>query len=101
MTLQRVPLTEAARCLKQIRQTARDEGMVVLTSHDKPVLIVIEVERGKRLLAGAEQLTQLLTANNLLAFVRAIGAADERRLGIDVNWIGQALADLQDDERSC
>ncbi len=101
MTLQRIPLTEAARRLKQIRQIARAEGLVVLTSHDKPVLIVVEVERGKRLLEGADQLAKLLTADNLLGFVRAIGAADERRLGIDVDWSGQALADLQDDERSC
>lgn len=101
MTLQRIPLTEAARRLKQIRQIAQDQGLVVLTSHDRPVLIVVEVERGKQLLEGANQLAKLLVADNLLGFVRAIGAADERRLGIDVNWIGQALADLQDDERSC
>ena len=100
MTLQRIPLTEAARRLRQIRQIAQDQGVVVLTSHDKPVSMVIEIERGKRLLAGADQLAKLLTADNLLGFVRAIGATDERRLGFDADWIGQALVDLQDDERA-
>ncbi len=99
MTLQRIPLTEAARRLKQIRQTARDEGLVVLTSHDKPVLIVIEVERGKQLLEDTDRLSKLLAADSLLGFVRAIGAADKRRFGANGDWIGQALADLQDDER--
>ena len=99
MTLQRIPLTEAARRLKQIRQIAQDQGLVVLTSHDKPVLIVVEVERGKQLLEGVQQLARLLAADNLLGFARAIGAADEQRLGVNADWIGQALTDLQDDER--
>ena len=100
MTLQRLPLTEAARRLKQIRQIARAEGLVVLTSHDKPVLIVVEVERGKQLLEGVQQLARLLAADNLLGFARAIGAADERQLGIEADWIKQALRDLQGDERT-
>ena len=100
MTLQRLPLTEAARRLKQIRQIVQVQGLVVLTSHDKPVLIVIEVERGKRLFEGADQLAKLLAANNLLSFARAIGAADERQLGIEADWIKQALRDLQGDERT-
>ena len=100
MTLQRIPLTEAARRLKQIRQIAQDQGLVVLTSHDKPVLMVVEVERGKQLLEDADRLAKLLAADNLLGFARAISAADEQRLGFDADWIGQALADLQDDERT-
>jgi len=99
MTLQRIPLTEAARRLKQIRQIVQVQGLVVLTSHDKPVLIVVEVERGKQLLEGVQQLARLLAADNLLGFARAIGAADERQLGIEADWIKQALRDLQDDER--
>jgi len=99
MTLQRIPLTEAARRLKQIRQIVQVQGLVVLTSHDKPVLIVVEVERGKQLLEGVQQLARLLAADNLLGFARAIGAADEQRLGVNADWIGQALTDLQDDER--
>ena len=100
MILHRVSLTEAARRLKQIRQIVQDQGLVVLTSHEKPVLLVVEVERGRQLLAGAEQLARLVAADNLLNAARAIGAADEWRLGVDVDWIRQALADLQDDERS-
>jgi hypothetical protein len=64
------------------------------------VLIVIEVERGKRLFEGADQLAKLLTADNLLGFVRAISAADERQLGIEADWIKQALRDLRGDERT-
>jgi len=100
MTILRIPLTEAARRLKQIRQIAQDQGVVVLTNHDKPVLIVVEVERGKRLLEGTDHLAKLLVADNLLSFARAISAADEQRPGIDVDWIKQALRDLQADERA-
>jgi PHD/YefM family antitoxin component YafN of YafNO toxin-antitoxin module len=45
MTIQHIPLTQANRRMKQIRQFINSDGLVVLTSHDKPTLIVLDVER--------------------------------------------------------
>ncbi len=83
MTIQRVALTEANRRMKQIRQFAHNDGLVVLTSHDRPALIVLEVERCQRLLEGAEQLVQLLAADNLMEVARAISAVDAIGLSSD------------------
>jgi len=66
MTIQHIPLTEANRRMKQIREFTRREGLVVLTSHDKPALVVVDVDRCLRLLTGMEQLMQLLLAKNLV-----------------------------------
>jgi hypothetical protein len=100
MPIQRVPLAAVNRRMRQIRQLAHTDGLVVLTSHDKPALIVVEVERGRRLLAGAEHLARLLAANNLVDVARAISAADAVGLSHDGDWIKQALADLSSRERA-
>ena len=50
----------------------------MLTSHDKPSLIVLDGERCRRLLSGAEHLAQLVMASNLVEAARAISAADPR-----------------------
>ncbi len=95
MTIQHIPLTEANRRMKQIREFAHSAGLVVLTSHDKPALIVLDVERGLRLLSGVEQLMHLLLANNLVEAARAISAADAIGLSSDHEWTQRALKDLQ------
>ncbi len=95
MTTQKIPLTEVNRRMKQIRQLAHSDGLVVLTSHDKPTLIVMEVERCRLLLESAEQLAQMLVANSLLEFARAIGVADAIGLGDDLDWLKRALDDLR------
>ncbi len=100
MTIQRIALTEATRRMKQIRQFAHDDRLVVLTSHDKPTLIVIEVERCQRLLEGAEQLVHLLAADSLLEVARAISAVDAIGLSGDRDWIRQVLEDLGRTERA-
>jgi hypothetical protein len=98
MTIQHIPLTEANRRMKQIREFAHSEGLVVLTSHEKPALIVLDVERGLRLLCGTEQLTQLLMASSLIEAARAISAADVSGLSDDYDWIKCTLEDLQHTE---
>lgn len=95
MTIQRIPLTQANRRMKQIRQFMNADGLVVLTSHDRPALIVLDVERCLRLLCGVEHLTHLLAANNLVEVARAISAADASRLSNDRDWIKHTLADLK------
>jgi hypothetical protein len=95
MTIQHIPLTQANRRMKQIRQFAQSDGLVVLTSHDKPTLIVFDVERCRRLLCGAEQLAQLLMASNQVEAARAISAADAIGLGRDRDWIKRTLEDLE------
>ncbi len=100
MTIQRVPLTEANRRMKQIRQFAHNDGLVVLTSHDRPALIVLEVERCQRLLEGAEQLVHLLEADNLVEVARTISAANAIGLGRDRDWIRRTLEDLENAERA-
>ncbi len=94
MTIHHIPLTEANRRMKQIRELTHSEGLVVLTSHDKPVLVVVDVERCLRLLAGVEQLTQLLMANNLIEAARAISVANAIGLSSDQEWTQGALNDL-------
>ena len=98
MMIQHIPLTEANRRMKQIRVFAHSEGLVVLTSHDKPALIVLDVERCLRLLTGVEQLRQLLLATNLVEAARAISAADAIGLSSDHEWAQRALNDLQQAE---
>jgi hypothetical protein len=95
MTIQHIPLTKANRRMKQIRQFMNADGLVVLTSHEKPALIVLDVERCLRLLCGAEQLAQLLTAENLVEAARAISAAEASGLNNDCDWIRRTLADLK------
>ena len=94
MTIQHIPLTQANRRMKQIRQFMNSDGLVVLTSHDRPALIVLDVERCLRLLCSAEQLAQLLTAGNLVEAARAISAADANGLSNDRDWIRRGLEDL-------
>jgi hypothetical protein len=98
MMIQHIALTEANRRMKQIREFARSEGLVVLTSHDKPALFVLDVERFLRLLTGVEQLMQLLLANNLVEAARAINAADAIGLSRDHEWTQRVLNDLQQAE---
>ena len=95
MMSQHIPLTEANRRMKQIREFAHSEGLVVLTSHRKPALIVLDVERGLRLLTGVEQLMQLLMANNLVEAAQAISTADAIGLSSDREWIRHAVDDLK------
>jgi hypothetical protein len=95
MSIQHIPLTQANRRMKQIRQFMNSDGLVVLTSHDKPALIVVDVDRCLRLLTGMEQLLQLLLANNLVEAARAISAADAIGLSYDHEWTQRALTDLR------
>ena len=95
MSIQHIPLTQANRRMKQIRQFMNSDGLVVLTSHDKPTLIILDVEHGLRLLCGAEQLAQILAAGNLVEAARAISAADASGLSNDQEWIKRALNDLR------
>jgi hypothetical protein len=95
VTIQRIPLTEATRRMKQVRQMAQEDGLVILTSHDKPALIVIEVERGRKLLNGAEQLVQLLAAASILEVAQAISGAAAVELSSDHDWIRRALEELR------
>ena len=95
MTIQCMPLTEVNRRMKQIRQFVQSAGLVVLTSHDKPALIILEVERGRRLLEGAEQLAHLLAADNLLEVARTLSTVDAIGLRSDHDWIKRTLEDLQ------
>ncbi len=95
MTIQHIPLTQANRRMKQIRQFMNADGLVVLTSHEKPALIILDVERCLRLLCGAEQLAQLLTAGNLVEAARAISAADTSGLNNERDWIKCTLAELK------
>ena len=101
MTIQHIPLTEANRRMKQIRQFTHSDGLVVLTSHDKPALIVLDVERGLRLLSGVDQLAQLLVANNLAEAARAISAAEALGLSDDHDWIKRTLVALEPAEDEC
>ncbi len=66
------------------------------TSHDRPVLVILDVGRCLQLLCGADQLVKLLAANNLVEIVRAVSAADTIGLSRHADWIKQALAELQD-----
>jgi PHD/YefM family antitoxin component YafN of YafNO toxin-antitoxin module len=76
MAIQHILLTDANRRMEQIREFAHREGLVVLTSHDKPAAVVLDVNRCQRLLTGIEQLTQLLLANKLVEAAWAISAVD-------------------------
>jgi hypothetical protein len=85
----------ANRRMKQIREFAQSDGLVVLTSHDKPALIVLDVERSLRLLCGAEQLARLLAANSLAEAARAISGAEAIGVSDDHDWIKRTLEDLE------
>ncbi len=100
MTIQHLPLTQANRRMKQIRQFLNSDGLVVLTSHERPALIVLDVERCLRLLCGAEELARLLTAGNLVEAAQAIGAADASGLINDRDWIKRTLAELKPAENA-
>ncbi len=100
MTIQHIPLTQANRRMKQIRQFMNSDGLVVLTSHDRPALIVLDVERCLRLLCCTEQLAQLLTAGNLVEAARAISAADTSGLSNDRDWVKRTLAGLKPTENA-
>ncbi len=93
--IQYIPLTQANRRMKQIWQFMNADGFVVLTSHDKPALIVLDVERCLRLLCGAEHLTQLLAAHGLIEAARAVSAADMSGLCNDHDWIKRTPAELK------
>jgi hypothetical protein len=95
MTIQHIPLTQANRRMKQIRQFMNADGLVVLTSHEKPALIVLDVERCLRLLGGAEQLAQLLAASSLIEATRVIHAADLSGLTNDRDWLKRILEELK------
>ncbi len=95
MTIQHIPLTEVNRRMKQIRQFMHSDGLVVLTSHDKLAMIVLEVKSYWCLLCGAEHLAQLLAPNGLVEAARAISAADVIGLGRDRDWIRRTLQDLE------
>ncbi len=95
MTIQHIPLTQANRRMKQIRQFMNNDGLVVLTSHDRPALIVLDVDRCLRLLCGAEQLVQLLAAHNLVEVAIAINAAGASNLSSDCDWIKRTLEELK------
>jgi len=94
--MQRIPSTEVNHRMRQIRQSASSDGLVVLTSHDKPALVILDVGRCLQLLYGTEQLVKLLAANNLVEIVRAVSAADTIGLSRHADWIKQALTELQD-----
>lgn len=94
--MQRIPSTEVNHRMRQIRQSAASEGLVVLTSHDRPVLVVLDVSRCRQLLDGAEQLVKLLAASNLVEIVRAVSAADTLGLSRHADWIKQAIVELQE-----
>jgi hypothetical protein len=94
--MQRIPSTEVNHRMKQIRRSASHDGLVVLTSHDKPALVILDVGRCLQLLYGTEQLVKLLAANNLVEIVRAVSAADTIGLSRHADWIKQALTELQD-----
>ncbi len=94
--MQRIPSTEVNHRMRQIRQSASSDGLVVLTSHDRPVLVILDVGRCRQLLRGTEQLVKLLAASNLVEIVRAVSAADTIGLSHHAEWIKQALTDLQD-----
>lgn len=100
MSIQHIPLTQANRRMKQIRQFMNNDGLVVLTSHDKPALIILDVERCLRLLCGAEQLAQLLTAGKIIEAVRAISAADASGLSNDHDWLKRTLEELMPAENT-
>ncbi len=94
--MQRIPSTEVNHRMRQIRQAAASDGLVVLTSHDKPVLVILDVNRCQQLLSGFEQLVKLLAASNLVEIVRAVSAADTIGVSRHADWIKQALAELQE-----
>jgi hypothetical protein len=94
--MQRIPSTEVNHRMRQIRQFAASDGLVVLTSHDRPALVIMDVGRCLQLLYSAEQLMNLLAATNLVEIVRAVSAADTIGLSHHADWIKQALAELQD-----
>ncbi len=70
----------------------------MLTSHDKPALLVLDVEYGLRILSGMELLTQLLLAHNLTEAARAITADAAIGLSHDHDWIKCTLDDLRQAE---
>mgnify|MGYP000563169200 CR=1 FL=1 len=92
----RIPSTEVNHRMKQIRQSASSDGLVVLTSHDKPALVILDVGHCLQLLYGTEQLVKLLAANNLVEIVRAVSVADTIGLSCHDDWVKRALAELQD-----
>ena len=94
--MQRIPSTEVNHRMRQIRQSASSDGLVVLTSHDRPVLVILDVGRCRQLLYGTEQLVKLLAASNLVEIVRAVSAADTIGFSRHADWIKRALAELQD-----
>ncbi len=94
--MQRIPSTEVNHRMRQIRQAASSDGLVVLTSHDRPVLVILDVGRCQQLLYGAELLLKLLAASNLVEIARTISAADTIGLSRHADWIQRALAELQD-----
>jgi hypothetical protein len=81
--------------MKQIRQFTYSDGLVVLTSHNRPALIVMEIEYCVQLLYRLEQLAQLLAASNLVESAQAVSAVDASEFGNDHDWIKRALDDLQ------
>ncbi|HTP07759.1 MAG TPA: hypothetical protein VMP08_05885 [Anaerolineae bacterium] len=95
MTIQHIPLTQANRRMKQIRQFIDQDGCIVLTSHDKPALIVVDVEHCCRLLCSAEQLVQILAASNLVEAAKAISTADTSGLRSDRDWLKRTLEELK------
>jgi hypothetical protein len=94
--MQRIPSTEVNHRMRQIRQAASSDGLVVLTSYDRPALVILDVGRCRQLLYGTEQLVKLLAANNLVEIVWAVSAADTIGLSHHADWIKQALTELQD-----
>jgi hypothetical protein len=82
--------------MKQVKQFTYHDGLFVLTSHDRPALVILDVGRCLQLLYGTEQLVKLLAANNLVEIVRAVSAADTIGLSRHADWIEQALTELQD-----
>ena len=64
--MQRIPSTQVNYHMRQIRRSASSDGLVVLTSHDRPALVILDVGRCLQLLSGTEQLLKLLAANNLV-----------------------------------
>jgi hypothetical protein len=94
--MQRIPSTEVNHRMRQIRQSASSDGLVVLTSHDRPALVIMDIGRCLQLLYGTEQLVKLLATNNLVEIVRAVSAADTIGLSRHTDWIKQALTELQD-----
>lgn len=88
--------TEVNHRMRQIRQSAASDGLVALTSHDRPVSVILDVGRCRQLLYGTEQLAKLLAASDLLEIVRAVSAADTIGLSHHADLIKQALAELQE-----